>query len=138
MEGFAVSVRDMNVSFDEQADEESETLSEEGDSATDGHDTEEGMKGERYTDFRVLKLMETLSPKCRRFLSTIRRTDSHGHYTVDDMNMPQFVGGRQAAIEDGGGEKLLGERAYPQAEGGAGHAGSGLLQHEEGGEHLCV
>lgn len=98
MEGFAVSVKDMNVSFDEQADEESETLSEEGDSATDGHDTEEGMKGERYTDFRVLKLMETLSPKCRRFLSMIRRTDSHGHYTVDDMNMPQFVGGRQAAI----------------------------------------
>lgn len=98
MEGFAVSVKDMNVSFDEQADEESETLSEEGESATDGHDTEEGMKGERYTDFRVLKLMETLSPRCRRFLSTIRRTDANGHYTVDDMQMPQYVGGRQAVI----------------------------------------
>ncbi len=98
VEGFAVTVKGMSVTFDEQADEETEMLTGEDAKADDGQDSEEGMKGERYTDFRVLRLMETLSPKCRRFLSTIRRTDAAGNYTVDDMMNPQYVGGRQAAI----------------------------------------
>ncbi len=96
-EGFIVSIKDNKVSFTDMHDAEVEGTDEEG-KQDDGEDYEEGTKGERYTDFRTLKLMETLSPKAKKFLSKLYKVDFDGHVVYDDINMPQTVGTRQAAV----------------------------------------
>jgi len=96
-EGFIVSIKGNKVSFTDMHDEDTEDTDEEG-KQDDGEDYEEGTKGERYTDFRVLKLMETLSPKAKKFLSKLYKVDFNGHVVYDDINMPETVGTRQAAV----------------------------------------
>ena len=98
-EGFVVNIRDFQVSFEELSEEDQLTDPDnQENNETTGEDKEEGSKGERYGDFRVLKLMNTLSSKAKRLLSKIPKVDSSGKVMKDDLGVKQFVGGRQAAV----------------------------------------
>lgn len=98
-EGFIVNIQNFEVDFERPAEEEDAV--EEGqdnDSENEGEDKTEGTKGERYGDFRTVKLMESLSPQVKRFLRTIPKINSEGRVAKDDLGVVQRVGTRQAAI----------------------------------------
>lgn len=97
-EGFVVTIRDFKVMLDE---EDVLTEGEEG-RESNGHDKNEGSKGERYGDFRTTKIMATLGPRARRLISRMYKTryDSvKGKYVpqTDDLGNKQYIGGRQVA-----------------------------------------
>lgn len=96
-EGFVVSIRDFEVSF-ESFDEEALSEPQENTAEENGTDNEEGSKGDRYGDYRTLKLMNTLSVRAKRLISAIPKVNSEGKVIRDDLGVTQFVGGRQAAV----------------------------------------
>ena len=71
-EGFVVNIRNFEVDLTEY-DEDERSLADGSfeDGNDDGHDKEEGSKGDRFADFRTLKLMSTLSVRARRLISRI-------------------------------------------------------------------
>ncbi len=96
-EGFSVSVQGTIINFDDE--NESALSVADGENVNeDGRDESEGSKGDRYTDFRILKLHETLSVKARRIYNTTPKTDINGRIIRDDLGVTQYVGDRQAAI----------------------------------------
>lgn len=56
------------------------------------------LKGDRYVDFRLLKLNETLSSQVKIILESVREVDDNGNPQSDDMGMPKYVGYEQAAM----------------------------------------
>ena len=96
-EGFVVNIRDFNVSFDELTEEEQLKNGDDNNQETTQDDKTEGSKGDRYGDFRVLKLMNTLGPRARRLISRIPKVDSSGKIIRDDLGATQYIGGRQVA-----------------------------------------
>ena len=97
-EGFIVNIRDFQVSFDEYNEDAELNDWSEGGAENNGEDREEGSKGDRYGDFRTLKLMSTLSVRAKKLLSHIPKVNSNGEKIRDDLGVTQFVGGRQAAV----------------------------------------
>lgn len=94
-EGFIVNVQDFEISFEDVQDL---TSPSENTQADDGTDAGESSKGERYADFRLVKLMSTLGPRARRLISQIKKTDSSGNVVRDDLGKEQYLDSRQAAI----------------------------------------
>lgn len=94
-EGFAVNVSNFQMVEREQKEEPSAEIEEKDD---DAPDTEEGSKGDRYTDFRLTKILDSLSPRARKFLNRILRMDANGNPLSDDLGIPDYVGARQAMI----------------------------------------
>ena len=95
-EGFVVNIKNFEVIFEEPSEN---TLNENTESQqTDGTDREEGSKGDRFADFRTLKLLETLSVKARKLISKIPKVDSNGKIVRDDLGKTQFIGGRTVAV----------------------------------------
>lgn len=94
-EGFAVNVRNFQVVAREQEEEVSDDVEEKED---DSADEEEGSKGDRYSDFRLTKILDSLSPRARKFLNTIKCVDEEGKTYGDDLGVTQYVGARQAMI----------------------------------------
>jgi hypothetical protein len=94
-EGFIVNVRDFEISFEDVKDLNSpmEDVRNE-----DGTDADESSKGERYADFRIVKMMETLGPRARRLISRIAKTDATGNVVKDDLGRTRYLDSRQAAI----------------------------------------
>ena len=94
-EGFVVNVRNFEVDFEDDLD-----LDEPIDNNEEGEDTDkqESSKGDRYADFRTLKLMQTLGPRARRLLSRIKKTDSNGKWIKDDLGVGKWISPRQAAV----------------------------------------
>lgn len=96
-EGFIVTARNLQIEIEniteEQLSEESEDTAE-----TTGEDKEEGSKGERYGDYRTVKLMNSLGPRARRLISSIPKVDSSGKVIRDDLGVTQYLDGRQVAV----------------------------------------
>lgn len=97
-EGFVVNIRDFQVSFEEFNEEDALKDGETNQDEDNGQDKEEGSKGDRYGDFRTLKLINTLSVRAKRMLSSIEKVNSDGKPIRDDLGVTQYVGGRQAAV----------------------------------------
>lgn len=105
-EGFVVNIRNFEVDLTEY-DEDERSLADGSfeDGNDDGHDKEEGSKGDRFADFRTLKLMSTLSVRARRLISRIpkvRMVEENGVRKYkpikDDLGVDQYIGGRQVAV----------------------------------------
>lgn len=97
-EGFVVNIRDFNVSFEEFNEEDQLTDGQTEQPENNGEDHEEGSKGDRYGDFRTLKLINTLSVRARKLLNSIEKVNADGKAILDDLGVKQYVGGRQAAV----------------------------------------
>lgn len=97
-EGFVVNITDFQVSFDDFNEEDFLSEGDETNAEETGVDNEEGSKGDRYGDFRTLKLLNTLSVRAKRLLSGIQKVNSNGDIIRDDLGVTQYVGGRQAAV----------------------------------------
>lgn len=97
-EGFIVNINNFQISFDEFNEENYLSDGKENNTNETGVDNEEGSKGDRYGDFRTLKLLNTLSVRAKRLLSSIPKVDSSGNIIRDDLGVAQYVGGRQAAV----------------------------------------
>lgn len=95
-EGFFVRIDNFNISFVEAKDTDEDLDSDEVDE--DGTDKEEGSKGERYGDFRVVKLMQSLSPRAKRYISNIEMLDVHGNVIRTDLSSKRMLDARQVAI----------------------------------------
>ena len=98
IEGFQVKINDdMTVSLSPITGEE---IDEHGDDTAqeDGTDVDEGQKGERYVDFRLFKLLDTLGPRARRLISRIKRTDAYGREVRDDLGQSKYLDQRQVAV----------------------------------------
>ena len=95
-EGFVVDITGHKVSFTSERDG---TTEEGGTQKEDkGEDSEEGTKGDRYSDFRVLRLLETLSAKAKRFITGVPMVGVDNRVQFDDMGSYVHVQPRQAAI----------------------------------------
>ena len=93
-EGFAVNIRDFEINLDEE-----DVVTEGGEEREgDGHDKHEGSKGERYADFRLTKILDTLGPRARRLISRMPKTNTKGEIQRDDLGNEQYIGGRQVAV----------------------------------------
>lgn len=57
----------------------------------------EATKGDRYVDFRTLRLHETLSTKAKEMLAQIPMLDSQGNVITDDMGFAKYLDGKQVA-----------------------------------------
>lgn len=97
-EGFIVNVRGNEISFEEYDENNSIYEGFEDYGEDEGADKEEGSKGDRYGDFRTVKLMSTLSARAKRLLSDLQKIDSNGRIIRDDLGVAQHVGPRQAAV----------------------------------------
>ena len=96
-EGFAVNVSNFTFDIRELSEEDlSEPLSASGEN--DGTDPEESSKGDRYADFRLFKMMNTLGPRARRLIGRIHKTDARGRRVKDDLGNEQFLDNRQAMV----------------------------------------
>ena len=94
-EGFIVNVRDFEISFEDVQDLSSPMFDSQSE---DGTDADESSKGDRYVDFRIIKMMETLGPRARRLVSRIEKTDASGNTVKDDLGRVRYLDSRQAAI----------------------------------------
>ena len=97
-EGFVVTVKDFAVDF--STVEEAESLAEDHekkDNEDEGVDAEETSKGDRYGDFRVLKIMSGLSPRARQVITSVKKVDSKGNLIRDDLGVATYIEGRQVA-----------------------------------------
>ena len=56
------------------------------------------LKGDRYVDYRLLKLNETLSSQVKVILESVREVDDTGKGQSDDVGMPKYVGYEQASM----------------------------------------
>lgn len=97
-EGFIVNIHNFEIDMSEPTDEDYLEDGSTEEAEDSGEDNEEGTKGERYADFRTLKLMNTLSVKAKQLLSRIPKVDSNGNLMKDDLGYPMTVGTRQAAV----------------------------------------
>lgn len=97
-EGFVVNIKNLEVSFEEFNENNLSEPDTSSSMETTGEDREEGSKGERYADYRTLKLINTLSVRAKKLISRIVKVDSNGKLIRDDLGVIQFVGGRQAAV----------------------------------------
>lgn len=96
VEGFVVDITGHKVSFTSERDG---TTEEGGTQKEDkGEDSDEGTKGDRYSDFRILRLMETLSAKAKRFITNIPVVGVNNSVQFDDLGSAIHVQPRQAAI----------------------------------------
>lgn len=96
-EGFKVKTEGFEVTFQEIQDEDlvnEEQLGAENNDA----DVYESYKGDRYVDFRILKMMDTLGPRARKLLSRIERTDVDGEPSRDDLYKKRYLNPRSAAV----------------------------------------
>lgn len=96
-EGFKVRTRNFEVSFEAVQDEDLVGADNAATGQNDGIDGNDNFKGDRYVDFRVLKLLETLSPRARRLISRIPRIKSDGSEMLDDLKSKQYLSQRQVA-----------------------------------------
>lgn len=96
-EGFVVNIKDFQVSFEDPSEEDQLTDGNTDAGENSGEDKEEGSKGDRYGDFRTLKLLNTLSPRAKRLISRIPKVDNDGNQVRDDIGVSQYIGGRQVA-----------------------------------------
>lgn len=97
-EGFVVNINDFRINFEEFNEEKFLSEGNIEQTENNGTDKEEGSKGDRYGDFRTLKLINTLSVRARKLLSGIQKVNSNGTVIRDDLGVTQYVGGRQAAV----------------------------------------
>lgn len=97
-EGFIVRVNNQVATFEEATEDTSLTEGDNTSSENNGEDNEEGSKGDRYGDFRTVKLMSSLSPKARRLLSTIPMVDAKGEEVRDDLGKVKHLSARQATV----------------------------------------
>lgn len=98
--GFSISVKDFGMTSTLSEESEDTSTSDETQDADGSNiqDTDEGSKGDRYGDFRLAKILDTLSPKARRFLNRIPKIDEKGNVILDDLGNPTGIGARQAMI----------------------------------------
>lgn len=99
-EGFVVTIKNFQISMEEfREDNEENNLTEpsENNKENKGEDITEGSKGDRYGDYRTLKLMGTLGPRAKRLISDIPKVNSKGDVIKDDLDVIRYVDGRQVA-----------------------------------------
>jgi len=97
----SVDEYEQTINHEENMDRESENSDEEtvnpdADEESEGRDVE-ATKGDRYVDYRTLRLHETLSTKAKEMLSQIPMLDSKGNVVTDDMGYAKFLDGRQVS-----------------------------------------
>lgn len=93
-EGFRVDIQGFEVSMVS----EDETEDAENTNTDNGEDRTEGSKGDRYGDFRTVKLINTLSSRARRLLSNIVRIDKNGKPVYSDVGAKKYIDVRQAIM----------------------------------------
>ena len=96
-EGFKVRTRNFEVNFEAIQDEDLVDTENAATGQNDGIDGTDSIKGDRYSDFRILKLMETLSPRARKLISRIPRLKQNGKVMEDDLGETQYLSQRQVA-----------------------------------------
>lgn len=97
-EGFKVRTKNFEVDFEAVQNEDIVEADMAATGQNDGVDGGDSGKGDRYADFRVLKLMETLSPRARKLISRIPRTKQDGSEMQDDLKQTQYLSQRQVAV----------------------------------------
>jgi hypothetical protein len=94
MEGFKIDVKNLEITA-EQFDAIDDIDSE--DAGKNENDDPDNSKGDRYTDYRVLKLMSTLSINAKQIISRIPRVNDNGEVMRDDLGFVKYLDPRQAA-----------------------------------------
>lgn len=97
-EGFVVTIENFEVSFKEFNEEDFNAEQSEPGKDEQGEDKEESVKGERFVDFRTVKLMESLSPRAKKLVNSIPRVNNDGKILRDDLGREISVGAAQAAV----------------------------------------
>ncbi|MBQ3950165.1 MAG: hypothetical protein II661_06805, partial [Bacteroidales bacterium] len=93
-EGFRVDIHNFEVTMvtENEAEDADNTNTD------NGEDKVEGSKGDRYGDFRTVKLINTLSSRARRLLSNIPRVGKDGRPVYSDIGAKKYIDVRQAVI----------------------------------------
>lgn len=88
-EGFYADVYDSNMDFDVVSD-----TVEDAKNPDEATDATEGSKGERYADFRLTELYNSLSPRLRRALNNIAKYNIMGEIEVDPFGRYSYMDAR--------------------------------------------
>jgi len=97
-EGFTVRVDGLEVDYSKTSEEPFVDDMYDDNNDEDGNDDTEGSKGERFRDFRTLKIDETLSTKARQALFGIPQKDAEGNIVRNDLRIiPKYLDVRVVA-----------------------------------------
>ena len=96
-EGFVVSYDKLDVEF-ERFEEPEENTPEAEEAQTEDGDKEQDTKGDRYVDYRTVKLMETIAPEAKRFIRGIKKVDSAGRPITNFMGMYTYLNPAQTGV----------------------------------------
>ena len=97
-EGLVVGYDGLEVKLDEyNAWLERSLNHDEGQIDGDSNADDVGTKGDRYVDFRMLKLYSTLSTRAKSLLARIPKVDVSGDIVRDDLGHISYIDGRQVA-----------------------------------------
>lgn len=101
-EGFVLDTETFRIqsasSYLEETTQETVQNEETESTNEDGVDKTESSKGDRYTDFRTLKLMEQLSPKAKRIIRRIPVINRDGTVDRDFLGYQKMLDPRTVAV----------------------------------------
>lgn len=113
IEGFMINMNTLELQdvkdsedMDSNEGEQEENTDDKVDN--DGIDKSEGSKGERYQDYRLTKLMSSITPELKRELANLKMFTDDGKIIRDDIGLPKFNDPRQTVV--------IFRRAFSQAQ----------------------